>query len=396
MADFAEFGSTPRGGVCRLAGSDADREARDFLAARFRVDLGVEPIIDGIGNMLGIDKTAPGAETVVLAGSHLDSQVTGGRFDGTYGVAAAMTAVRALLRNAHGISFRHNIAVANWTNEEGARFQPSLLGSSVFAGKITMIDALRIRDDAGCSVAEALDRIGYLGRGRMSLRPVRALELHIEQGDVLERAGRLVAVVDGAWAARKTTLEFIGEAAHTGPTPNRRRRDALRAAARCITEFHELCGGESEIHSSAASIRVFPNSPNVIPSLAAVTFEIRMREAPACNDLGDRFIAAASELCLPLGVELKVAGDNLRPPVGLCPDGVKFAKSAAADLGMRLPVMKTVAGHDALALQHSVPSTLLFVQTRDGLSHNEAEDASPESVRAGLKVFYQTLRGFVA
>lgn len=393
LTRFAAFGATPGGGVRRLTGTPEDGAARDLLAATLRA-AGAEVVADPIGNEFGVFRLPGAGESVVLVGSHLDGQPTGGRFDGTYGVVAAVVAARAVAARlaATGAVARHHLAVVNWTNEEGARFQPSLTGSSVFIGSLTAEAALALADEAGTTLGEALAAIGWRGGGRLGLEPVRAVELHVEQGDGLERAGVGIGLVTGAWAARKLCLNFVGEPSHTGPTPMARRRDALRAAARAVEALYGLVEADGRgAHASAARLTIWPNSPNVVASDVRVWFEIRHPEETVTDGLAARFLAAAADGAGPLGVAVETAIDERRAPLAFDRDGIETVRAAAAALGHAAIETTTVAGHDVLALQRRLPGTLIFVPSRDGLGHNEREFTEPADLERGLEVLAETL-----
>lgn len=390
----ARIGATPGGGLCRLAASREDGEARDLVAAELRADQATIRI-DPVGNLFGVFGFAPDSDAVLLVGSHLDSQPTGGRFDGTYGVLAGVIAARAVaarLGRCPPGTARRNLAVVDWTNEEGARYQPSLIGSSTFIGALDPAFSLGRVDDEGISLGEALAAIGYRGGDSLGLRPVRYVELHVEQGDRLEAAGARIGLVHGAWAARKLSLVFEGAPSHTGPTPMARRRDALRGAARAIDLLHTLVEADpSGCHGSAARIAVTPNSPNVVPMEARVWFEIRHEDDAVCRSLGDRFLTEARAACAGIGVGVTIASDELRTTAHLDPGGIDVVRAVAADLRLPALDMRTISGHDALALQKLVPSTLIFVPSRDGLSHNEAEFTSDDELEDGLRVLTEVL-----
>jgi beta-ureidopropionase / N-carbamoyl-L-amino-acid hydrolase len=220
IATFAAIGSTGDGGVCRLTATPSDKAARDLFLREIG-NRGLLPRIDPIGNMFGLAVLAPASKDVVIAGSHLDSQPTGGRYDGAYGVLAGLLAVQAVRDRAvaNPGKARRNLAVANWTNEEGARFQPSLTGSSVFAGSLPLQQAFACKDGDSVTLGDALNAIGYRGESPPEFEPVRYVELHVEQGDQLERAAADIAAVTGAWMTRKVSVVFEGDVSHTGPTP---------------------------------------------------------------------------------------------------------------------------------------------------------------------------------
>src|ERR1700736_6796852 len=229
IAAFAAIGATGDGGVCRLAATSIDKAARD-LFVREIAGRGLGLRVDAIGNMFGVAVLAPVSQDTVIVGSHLDTQPTGGRFDGAFGALAGLLATQAVRRRAaaHPENARRNLAVANWTNEEGARFQPSLTGSSVFSGSLSLEHAYALEDGDCMTLGEALAAINYRGSSPLELKPVRYVELHVEQGDRLERAAADVAAVAGAWTVRKMAVVFEGEASHTGPMPMAKRRDAMR------------------------------------------------------------------------------------------------------------------------------------------------------------------------
>jgi len=389
IASFAAFGATDDGGVRRLTGTVEDKAARDLFAREIR-KRGLKLDVDSIGNMFGTATLDPASRDAVLVGSHLDSQPTGGRYDGVYGVLAGLLATEAVVaRAAESGAARRNLVVVNWTNEEGARFQPSLTGSSVYAGVQPLKTALAIADGDGKTLGGALDAIGYRGTGALALTPLRYVELHIEQGSRLEDSLTEIGIVSGAWAARKISITFEGEASHTGPMPMPRRRDALRAAARSIEILYDEV--EEGAHASAARISVHPNSPNVVPARVQVWFEIRHEDEDVTSAIAERFLRKIKAAAAPLGVAPKVTIDEKRGTASLDPEGVKFVKSVVDDLGFTSAIMKTVAGHDALALQKRVPATLIFVPSRDGLSHNAREYTEPLALEKGLSVLTETL-----
>ena len=393
LAAFAAIGSTGDGGVCRLTATPADKEARDLLLR----EIGHRRLlqrIDSIGNMFGVAMLKPDSEETVIVGSHLDSQPTGGRFDGCYGVLAGLLAVEAVRDRAlaNPGRVRRNLAVANWTNEEGARFQPSLTGSSVFAGALALEDACACKDGEGISLGEALSAIGYRGSSPLELHPVRYVELHIEQGDRLEHAAADIAAVSGAWVTRKISVVFDGEASHTGPTPMASRRDAMRAAARAIEALYgEVERENAQAHASAARITVFPNSPNVVAARVRVWFEIRHEDEAVVLAISNRFLERIGNEAGALGVGISIAADEHRATTLLDPAGVDLVRRVAGDLGMKVLTLQTITGHDALAIQKRVPASLIFVPSEGGLSHSPREFTAPAALDKGYSVLAETL-----
>jgi N-carbamoyl-L-amino-acid hydrolase len=393
IARFAAIGATDDGGVCRLSATALDKQARDFFLREIG-NRGLVPRIDAIGNMFGVAILDPAVDDVVITGSHLDSQPTGGRYDGAYGVLAGLLAVEAIRERclANPGAARRNLAVANWTNEEGARFQPSLTGSSVFAGSLSLEDAYACADGDGVTLGAALAAIGYCGVTPLEYRPVRYVELHVEQGDRLERVSGDIAAVSGAWMTRKISVVFGWDYAHTGPMPMALRRDALRAAARAIEALYvEVARENAGAHASAARISVYPNSPNVVAGRARVWFEIRHEEEAVVVAISDRFLKRIEREAREIGVGISIAADERRSAPLLDPDGVELVMDVASDLGCKAMTLKTITGHDALAIQKRIPASLIFVPSQGGLSHNPREFTAPEALDKGYAVLVETL-----
>ncbi len=344
--------------------------------------------------MFGVAVLAPVSKDVVIAGSHLDSQPTGGRYDGCYGVLAGLLAVQAVRDRAvaNPGQARRNLAVANWSNEEGARFQPSLTGSAVFAGSLPLEQAYACEDGDGITLGDALAAIGYRGASPLEFEPVRYVELHVEQGDQLESAAADIAAVSGAWMTRKMSVVFDGEVSHTGPTPMANRRDALRGAARAIEALYgEIECANAGAHAAAARISVFPNSPNVVAGRVRVWFEVRHEDEAVVDAISDRFLARIEKEAGTIGVQISLVVDERRAAPTLDPAGFDMVRSVASDLGMKVLALKTVTGHDALAMQKRIPSSLIFVPSQGGLSHNPREFTAPEALDKGYDVLVETL-----
>jgi N-carbamoyl-L-amino-acid hydrolase len=393
IASFSAIGATDGGGVCRLAATALDKQARDLFLREIG-NRGLVPRIDAIGNMFGVAILDPALDDVVITGSHLDSQPTGGRYDGVYGVLAGLLAVEAVRERcfANPGAARRNLAVVNWTNEEGARFQPSLTGSSVFAGSLSLPDAYACVDGDGVTLGAALAAIGYCGVTPLEYRPVRYVELHVEQGDRLEQVSGDIAAVSGAWMTRKISVVFEGDYSHTGPMPMPLRRDALRAAARAIEALYvEVARENAGAHASAARISVHPNSPNVVAGRVRVWFEIRHEEEAVVAAISDRFLTRIEREARQIGVGISIAADERRSASVLDPDGVEVILAVATDLGCKAMTLKTITGHDALAVQKCIPASLIFVPSQDGLSHNPREFTAPEALDKGYAVLVETL-----
>lgn len=393
IARFGKIGATEEGGVCRLTGTTLDKEARDLFVSEI-VNRGMTPRIDAIGNVFGVATLVPSSSDIVLVGSHLDSQPTGGRYDGVYGVLAGLLAVDAVKArcDADPLAARRNVAVVNWTNEEGSRFQPSLTGSTVFTGALNLSDAYSCVDSDGITLRQALSEIGYLGNTPLEHNPIRYVEVHVEQADSLERAGLDIAALSESWTTRKISVNFEGDYCHTGSTPMHLRRDALRAASRAIESLHqEVAKEDAGAHAAAARISVYPNSPNVVAGRVRVWFEVRHEDQAVITSICDRFLSRVVRESSEIGVGVSVLVDELRSGTKLDPHGVKLTLDAASHLGLKATTLKTTIGHDALAIQKRIPSSLIFVPSKGGLSHNPREYTSPEELDNGLAVLTEVL-----
>lgn len=392
MDEVSKFGATPAGGLCRLSASAEDGEARNWLR-KILIDAGFRVDVDRVGNMFGILDLAGSDAPLVLAGSHLDSQPFGGRYDGAYGVVAAIAAAVALGTAARGSTARptRNIGVVNWTNEEGARFAPSTMGSTVFAGRLGGDMALGARDAKGVTLSDALAAIGFLGADKPPANVVAYIEAHIEQGPHLERSGRMIGVVEGNWGTVKYEVEFIGRAAHTGPTPMAERRDALLPAAELILFVRSLSdGADGKLLSSAARLDVTPNSTNVVPEKARLFVEFRDVDGARLAAVCRNFETKVSGLVHP-GIAVDLCRTVDRKPGEFDPALRGLIATEAAALGHEPMRLYTVAGHDAVALAPALPSAMLFVPSKGGVSHNEAEFTRPEDLFAGAEVLARVL-----
>lgn len=394
LAAFSACGATAGGGITRLAASPEDGRARDLMRDCLK-RLGAEIRIDRVGNLFGLLPLArnPHAPLVML-GSHLDSQTRAGRLDGTYGVAAALLAAKTLVREAEaGGTFSANLCVVNWTGEEGARFRPSLLGSGVYAGRCDADAALALRDEAGIALGEALAAIGYAGTDAPPPMPACYLELHVEQGTVLEASGAAIGAVTRNWGAAKLDAAFTGAQAHTGPTPMERRRDALLGAAYAIADLRALADRfPGRLHTSVGRIRVAPNSANVVPDRVEIAAELRsaddalLAEATALAEVAFERAAARA------GVAVAIPTRELRG-IRALPVAVSDLVAACAEVeGLACRRLDTVAGHDALSLLDRCPTGLIFVPSLGGIAHNEAEATDPRDLEAGLAVLTRAAR----
>jgi N-carbamoyl-L-amino-acid hydrolase len=390
LMELARIGATPKGGVCRLALTDLDRQGRD-LVSRWAHEAGLSVSIDKIGNGFmrrpGRDNSLP----PVVTGSHIDTQPTGGKFDGNYGVLAGLEVVRTL--NDHGIQTEAPIEVAWWTNEEGSRFVPVMMGSGVFAGAFTLAHAYAAADGEGRTVRDELQRIGYIGDEEPGAHPIGSyFETHIEQGPVLENHDITIGVVSGVLGIRWYDCTVTGMEAHAGPTPMALRRDALQVAAALMQQV-VACAHRHGPHGrgTVGMVQVHPNSRNVIPG--RVTFSIDLRNASdtlvEAMDADIRGVAArlSADTQLPIGIE-QVSAYPAQRFHAECIDAVA---RAALRLGYRHMPVVSGAGHDAVYMARLAPTGMIFIPCKDGISHNEIEDAKPEHITAGGNVLLHAM-----
>lgn len=387
LSEFSAFGATDAGGVSRLACSRQDGAARDhFVNWLKRNDFEVQ--IDPIGNIFGwINIGEKDGERAFLCGSHLDSQPDGGRFDGVLGVVTAMVVAKSL-KDASALnrisSEFDKLAVVAWTNEEGARFQPSLLGSGAFSKSIPLDSAMAYQDADGVSVEEALRAIGYLGED-VPLLPDYYFELHIEQGKELETTGNNIGIVEACWGAIKFEVTIEGRADHTGPTPMSERKDALLAASHLIVAVRNLAQATaSDLHTSVARIKVSPNSPNTIAENASLWVELRGSDQTELLAAAAEFKSYLSTLPQGTGCTAKITKNTMRNVVSFDATGTNLTEMAIRGAGLKTQRMRTVAGHDAVNLQAVCPSSLIFVPSKDGISHAPDEYTSDEDVLMGF------------
>ncbi len=394
LMTLAKIGATPKGGVCRLALSDLDRQARD-LFVRWAQEAGCTLRVDAIGNLFARrEGTDPGLPAVAT-GSHIDTQPTGGKFDGNYGVLAGLEVLRTL--DDHGIRTRAPLELCVWTNEEGSRFVPVMMGSGVYAGAFTLEHALSATDRDGTSVREALAAIGYAGQAPAALadgapRFGAFFEAHIEQGPVLEDAGDVIGVVTGALGQRWYDVVVSGLEAHAGPTPMALRRDALQAALPLMQAVDAIARAEApHARGTVGWVQVFPNSRNTIPG--RVSFTVDFRHA---NDAGlARMDAALREAIAAVQAAGRVAV-SIEPVVYFPPAPfdttlVGHVREAAARQGFGHRDIVSGAGHDAVYVARTAPAAMIFVPCKDGISHNEVEDARPEHLAAGCQVLLEAM-----
>ena len=385
LMEMARFGATPKGGVCRLALTDEDKAARD-LFSRWCAEAGCSVAVDRMGNVFARRSGRDDAVAPVIMGSHLDSQPTGGKFDGAYGVLAGLEVIRTL--NDHAIETEAPVEVVSWTNEEGSRFQPPMVASGVFAGAFDLEESLAAKDLEGNTLGGELARIGYAGSAEVGGRPVAAyFEPHIEQGPILEAEEKVIGVVTGAQGQRWYEATVTGQEAHAGPPPMDTRQDALVGAARMIGEVRRIGVDHApDGRSTVGFVTVHPNSRNVIPGSVFFSVDLRHPDDAALAAMGEALREALDAVARDEGLEVKLEETLYFPAQPFDPDCVRAVREGAKSLGYAHRDIVSGAGHDAVYMARVAPAGMIFVPCEGGISHAEIEYATPEDLAAGCNV----------
>lgn len=380
LADLARIGATPRGGVTRMALTDEDRAGRDQLRS-WMEEAGLSVRVDDLGNMVGRRAGTAETDPVILA-SHIDSVRQGGKFDGAYGVLGALEVIRTL--NDVGVVTRRPIELVNWTNEEGIRFEPAMISSGVVAGRFTREYMMSRTDRDGRTQGEELERIGYLGHVENRPGPAAAyLELHIEQGPVLEDANLPVGVVEGIVGITWSEVTVIGHADHAGPSPMPLRHDALAAAAILISGVERYARETSGAVGTCGRIVAEPNIINTIPGKVVFSADFRHQDLAVLEQLVQRLRGLAEVTASYRGLDITVDRFWTSEPTPFDPRVVATVQSAADDLGLPTMRLWSGAGHDAKYAQDAFPSAMIFCRSRNGLSHCEDEHSDLADLGAG-------------
>jgi N-carbamoyl-L-amino-acid hydrolase len=388
IMETAAIGGTAKGGICRLTLTDLDRQVRDWFKARAET-LGCRISVDDMGAMFA--RREGSADVAPIAfGSHLDTQPTGGKFDGVLGVLAALEALRTLVEA--GYETYAPIEVVNWTNEEGSRFAPAMVASGVFSGALEKAFAQVQQDRDGVTFAAALDAIGYRGTEACGEHPLSAFfELHIEQGPILEAEGKDIGVVTGVQAMRWYEATLTGQDAHTGATPMHLRKNALLGAARMIEAVDRIGRKYAPGVATVGLIENRPNSRNVVPGAVFFTADLRHPDDEVLNDMQAEFYDVLPVISGDLGLEFEGKTFWQQPAVKFDPDCVAAVRRAAEVSGYTARDIVSGAGHDAAYVSRVAPSAMIFVPCRDGISHNEAEFSSKEQCAKGAQVLLQAV-----
>lgn len=383
--DMAEIGPGVAGGSNRQALSDEDRDGRN-LFIEWAQAAGCSTAFDEIGNLFARRPGRNPDMAPVLVGSHLDTQPTGGRFDGVYGVLSGLEVVETL--NDLAIETDAPIEVAVWTNEEGSRFQHSMMGSAVWANKLSLADAREMVDVDGISVGSELDRHGWAGERPAAPSALTAsFELHIEQGPILERDQHEIGIVTAVQGFRWYTIELFGEPVHAGPTPMEDRIDPARALGEFMPAVYKIASDHGAwARATFAMFRSEPVSPNTVPERIACSLDMRHPDGEQLQSMDDAMRAALAQAATRHGISTSIEVDNDSPPVRFDEGCVAAVESAASELGFSHQRMVSGAGHDACYVALHAATSMIFVPCDEGISHNEAENISADQAERGASV----------
>lgn len=383
---LAKFGALPNGGVNRQALSDEEIAARVEIV-RWAHAIGLEASTDPVANLFlrfgGADASLP----PVLIGSHIDSQPTGGKFDGAFGVLAALESIEAIA--ASGMRPRRTIDVVAWMNEEGSRYAPGMMGSAVYSGARKIEDILSVRDKAGISVESELKKVlsaePRLPQRQLGAKPAAFLEAHIEQGPILQNEKKTIGIVTGIQGKRTFRIQVDGEENHAGTSPRSVRRDALVSAVNIVHALQEkMWDREDIVRFTIGMFNVSPNAPSVVPARVIFSIDLRHPDTRQLRDLGDRIEPICKRAALKCDVTVT---ELLHDPPLEFPSGLRGRLTQISEaLGIPHMDISSGAGHDARYLHYICPTAMIFIPCKDGISHNEAESATKEDIAAGARV----------
>ena len=390
LMEMAKIGPGIAGGNNRQTVTDEDGEGR-HLFKRWCDAAGLEMGVDEMGTMFARREGSDPSLPPVYVGSHLDTQPTGGKYDGVLGVLGGLEIIRSL--NDLGIKTKHPIVVTNWTNEEGSRFAPAMMASGVFAGVLEQADVYQHTDKQGKKFGEELERIGWKGTEKVGDRKIHAFfELHIEQGPILEDEGIDIGVVTHGQGLKWLQVTLTGKEAHTGSTPMPKRRNAGLGMARVIELVHEIAMDyQPDAVGAVGHMEVFPNSRNIIAGRTVFTIDIRSPEKEVLDAMDGRIREGIDTICDALDIQYKVEQVGAFDPVTFDAGCVKAIRDAAERLGYSHRNLVSGAGHDACWINRVAPTAMVMCPCVDGLSHNEAEEISKEWASAGADVLFHAV-----
>ncbi len=388
LMEMAKIGATVKGGCCRLALTDLDKQGRE-LYIKWAEEAGCTVKVDAIGNIMctrpGEDMSLPPVGT----GSHLDTQPTGGKFDGVYGVLSGLEVVRSM--NDQGIKTKHPIEISVWTNEEGSRFAPAMMGSGVVSGRFTLEEILDKTDVDGLRLGDELERIGFAGETPVTGRDFHAFfEAHIEQGPYLEAEHKQVGIVTGGQGQRWYNATLVGRESHAGTTPMHLRNDALIATSQLVLKVEEIAKAHPPGCGTVGFMQVTPNSRNTIPGSISMSIDLRH---PIDGELTlmDKALTEAIAEIEATGVSVELDPFWYYEPIHFNTECVGAVRKAAVDLGYSHMDIIAGAGHDACYVSDFAPTSMIFTPCLNGISHNEIESTTQEECEGGCSVLLNAM-----
>ncbi len=393
LLSLAQIGKTAKGGVCRLALTDLDKQGRQWVINK-ALALGLTITTDQIGNTFMRRSGSNPTLAPIMTGSHIDTQPTGGKYDGNYGVLAGLEVIETL--NDYQIKTDAPIEVVFWTNEEGSRFTPVMMGSGVFSGAVSLDHAYASKDINGKNVKEELLRIGFLGNQKPGDHPCGAyFEAHIEQGPVLEKQNTVIGVVPAVMGLRWFDCTIAGFEAHAGPTPMDIRIDALQNALGIMQYVVEIANQHAPHgRGTVGMVQVFPNSRNVIPGQVQFSIDIRHPDSATLDLMTSQLKEYIAQVSAEKSIAVDLKEVSYFPPCNFDAQCIETIRKAANDLGYSNMDVVSGAGHDAIYMKRLAPTGMIFIPCKDGVSHNEIEDAKAEHLEAGANVLLHTMLAF--
>lgn len=389
LMEMAGIGATEKGGVCRLALTDLDKQGRELFKSWCEA-AGCTVRVDPMGNMFARRGGRDDALAPVGTGSHLDTQPTGGKFDGVYGVLAGLEVIRTL--NDHGIETETPVELAVWTNEEGSRFAPAMVGSGVYAGVYELDYAWSRLDNDGKSLGEELERIGYKGDAALGNPFSAFFEVHIEQGPILENARRTIGVVSGVQGIRWFDIELFGSESHAGPTPMELRHDALLGAARMVVAINQIALEHApDGRGTVGELHVLPGSRNTVAGHVKLTVDMRHPKSSALEEMERLLKSRVEKIAGDTGIDARVTDISTSEPVVFDEQCVEAVRKGAELMGYPAMDVTSGAGHDSVYISRIAPTGMIFIPCEDGISHNEIENATQEDIEAGCNVLLHAM-----
>ena len=385
IMEMAKIGATDRGGSRRLALDDNDKQGRD-LFVQWCKEAGCSIFIDAVGNVFAHRPGDKPQSSSIMMGSHLDTQPTGGRFDGVLGVLSGLETFRTL--NDYNLKTEKSLELVCWTNEEGSRYSPAMMGSGVFSGVFDLEEIRAKTDLDGLSFGDELERIGYSGSAIPRSRGIEAyFELHIEQGPILEEEKKTIGIVTDAQGQRWYEIEVIGQESHAGPTPMPRRRDALLTASKIVQEVNRI-GNHYAPHACATvgHMQISPNSRNVVPGQVFLTVDLRHPNDNILRKMDSSLKNFCTNLAKLCQIEVKVHDFWYFPPTSFDEHCIQVIRNAAISCGYDQMDIVSGAGHDAVYIAKIAPTGMIFIPCENGISHNEIENATPTDCAAGCQI----------